>query len=175
MTIHRHLQQKGERDVSEFLENNPSLQEKFKLHFFSTVSLPQLFDAISEDIPVEGLSIKEKMKDPFFQFITLDNPDLSFKASKAISRIVRSSQKIDPITAKAGRDKQKETADEYASNIFDIVKDARERGIKTFRATVDYLNENEIPTFRGGKWHLKTLQDLQKRWKELGLTGPKSS
>lgn len=62
----------------------------------------------------------------------------------------------------------RQTADEFAINMFPIIKELREAGNTTIRSILIELENRNIPTFRNGKrWHLKTVNDLIRRIQTL--------
>jgi len=142
---------------------------KLKVHTFANSSLNDVLDAINNRTDIEGIDIPEKLKDPNFIFRTLDNEELSMKFSKALSTIYQSGRTSNPQLGELGREKSKKNAENFAIQMYDIVKSIQEKGkLTTFRETIQALNENNIPSYRGGVWHLGTLHELNKRWEKLG-------
>jgi hypothetical protein len=39
-----------------------------------------------------------------------------------------------------------------------VIIDSLKRGGFSYRQMVDYLNEEKVPTARGGDWHIRTVQ-----------------
>lgn len=145
-------------------------RRQLKVHIFDKATLNQVLTSIIENAIIENLNVKELIKKPQFRFITKDNQKLSFIVSDAISVVYKDARSLSPETAELGRKKNRENADDYARNMLDVVKKIQqELNITSYRETVKALNERQVPTYRGGDWHLKTLQDLNKRWKDLGL------
>jgi hypothetical protein len=134
---------------------------------------------------VEKINIAEELKDPNFRFLAKNAPNSSKLLSDAFSahtEFIRSSFVGD--MANKSVQKRVENADEFAVRMFNLIEQLkREEGISTYRDTVKVLNDKKVPTYRSGnmkengkdmitqkgEWHLSTLQNLHKRWKELGL------
>lgn len=147
-----------------------SKKKKIISHVFEIASLDEVVDAIATGRLVENISILEKVKSSDFLFTTKDQPELSLKVSKALAKVRKEDRTLDPEISEMGRLKSKENAYEFARQMYEIVQKIKaEEQITTYRETVAALNKHQIPTGRGGDWHLKTLQNLNKRWKELGF------
>jgi hypothetical protein len=57
----------------------------------------------------------------------------------------------------------KAEADKFAGKLAPVIEEIREAGITTGRGIAAELNKREIPTARGGRWHLLTVQRLLNR------------
>jgi len=57
----------------------------------------------------------------------------------------------------------KAEADKFAGKLAPVIEEIRETGITTGRGIAAELNKREIPTARGGRWHLLTVQRLLDR------------
>lgn len=146
------------------------INQWFDIHRFDETPLYSVLEAIERKNIIEGVNIAEKIKDPLFRFVTIENTELSYKISTVISIIYKDARTLNPDVAELGRQKNRENADEFAKKMRDVVTTIQlQEKISSYRETVKALNEKHIPTYRGGEWHIKTLQDLNKRWKELGL------
>jgi len=151
-------------------------KENLEHHVFTKSSLPEVLKAIQNEEMIEEIDISEKIKNPSFRFISEEAPTLSFEISQAIGFVLERTNKLSPTIAAMGRDKVRTNADSFAKAMYETVQTIkREERIKTYRETVDALNKHQIPTYReGGKWHIKSLQNLQSRWEKLGLTDSKN-
>ena len=70
------------------------------------------------------------------------------------------------VLGSTGKDRAKENkaeADNFARDMMPVIRELRESGIKSVRATVEALNDRGIQTARGGSWHVPTVQRLLKR------------
>jgi len=54
-------------------------------------------------------------------------------------------------------------ADKRADGLRNTIKQLRADGIVTVRAITDELNRKQVPTAKGGKWHVPTVHNLLKR------------
>lgn len=139
-------------------------------HIFKEQSLDNVLDAIKNKAQIEEIDISEEIKNPLFRFITPDSQSLSFKVSEVISTIYTETRRLSPEIAELGRQKNKENADEFARNMYDIINSIQQKeNVSSYRETVRVLNKKNVPTSKGGQWHTKTLQDLKKRWIELEI------
>ena len=57
----------------------------------------------------------------------------------------------------------KDEADKRADGLRNTIKQLRADGIVTVRAITDELNRKQVPTAKGGKWHVPTVHNLLKR------------
>lgn len=57
----------------------------------------------------------------------------------------------------------REAADRHATNLRPIVEDLRGRGITSLPALASALNEMQMKTPRGGKWHASSVRNLLAR------------
>ncbi|WP_394972568.1 hypothetical protein [uncultured Croceitalea sp.] len=58
-------------------------------------------------------------------------------------------------------------ADRFALQMKPVFDELEERGFNTLQEKVDKLNEDQIKTARGKKWHIATVRRIQKRIFEL--------
>ncbi|GAB3732378.1 hypothetical protein [Spirosoma lituiforme] len=141
-----------------------------------------LMEAIAHDEvikhAIEGdFNLREELQNPKFRFISVQAPRLSRLAADALSAQTQYTKTLyGRELSKKGAEKRNIDADQYAVNMYDLISRLKKKeNISSYRDTVKALNANNIPTFReGGEWHLSTLQNLQKRWKELNLISAKS-
>jgi DNA invertase Pin-like site-specific DNA recombinase len=61
-----------------------------------------------------------------------------------------------------GMESNQARADAFAESVIPIIQTFRDKGF-ALRAIVKELNDRKISTARGGKWHLKTLQNVLAR------------
>jgi DNA invertase Pin-like site-specific DNA recombinase len=54
-------------------------------------------------------------------------------------------------------------ADQHASNVLPIIRDAQKAGATTLRAVADALNARGISTARGGSWHAQSVKNVLDR------------
>lgn len=142
-----------------------------------TQSAKEILDAVINDETIGGIRIAESIMKPNFRFSSqisseLTATDLSEFAAALLakSRSIVVKKRIDKASQK-----RIEQAYKYAAKMYTVIEELKEKaGIKTLQETVDLLNVEKIQTAKGteaepGRWHIGTLQVLQKRWKELGL------
>ncbi len=55
------------------------------------------------------------------------------------------------------------TADRFAHQIKPVIKDLRASGIASIRALAEALNQRQVPTAAGGRWHVQTVHRLIQR------------
>lgn len=141
-----------------------------KVHKFSA-PLIEVLDAIRTSKNIDGINLREQIQDTTFRFETEDEPKLSLIVSDTLAEVIDATKaSYDNSMTKKAVEKRNENADEFARTMYEVItKLKNEKGIRSFRQTVKALNEHQIPSFKGGEWHVKTYQDLNKRWKELGL------
>lgn len=66
--------------------------------------------------------------------------------------------------------RNKKAADEFAHQLWPMLKAFKKQGITTVRAIAQELNKQGIPTFRGdSQWHPSTVCEVQKRLKQKQL------
>ncbi|MCF0072444.1 recombinase family protein [Dyadobacter sp. CY261] len=135
-------------------------------------SLSDVKSAIIGGNPIAGYNLVALSKDPDFRFITKDKPAESLEISSLISATVSSILSTEDPLSKSILTRT-ENADQFAKTMHEVVaKIHAENPVKSYRVLAEALNNLEIPTYRGGNWHLSTVQNLYDRWKKLGLTPP---
>lgn len=65
--------------------------------------------------------------------------------------------------------KHQSRADAFATRMAPVIEELQEEGIATIKAIRDELNRRDVPTAKGGNWHLPTVHRLVKRLDRLGL------
>lgn len=132
--------------------------------------LDDVLAAIVENKEIESCNIAQEMREnKLFRFVCRDRPEDSLKFSEAMAAGITT---VMGYAAQKSRESRSKNADDYAREMYETINRLkREEKVSTFRATVEMLNKQEVPTANGGKWHIKSLQSLNKRWKDLGL-GP---
>ncbi|GAB3754735.1 hypothetical protein [Spirosoma pomorum] len=140
----------------------------YKRHSFSATA-KEVMRAVANGEQIDGVNIGERLLDPSFRFELPNDPDYATDLSDAFTALLARQRTKTVSKMSEGRIKQ---ADEYATKMFSVIKEMQDNaGVTTLRGTVDLLNENSVKTFKpGGKWHMGTVQGLQRRWKELGLS-----
>lgn len=65
--------------------------------------------------------------------------------------------------------KNKKQANDFAVSMKNKIEKLKEHGYVTIRAITRVLNEQKVPSYKGGnaKWHTKTVHQLLKRMKEI--------
>ncbi|MCK8491778.1 recombinase family protein [Spirosoma sp. RP8] len=134
-------------------------------------SAEEILLSIISDKKIEGIDLAEAMQNPDFRFKSTIDPELSASISEAFAVLLK---KVRLTTGRIGaakaNKKRIKKADEYAVRMYEVINNIKqETGVSTFRATVEQLTQRGIDTPNGGKWSTNTLQDLQKRWRNLGL------
>ena len=61
----------------------------------------------------------------------------------------------------------KKAADLFAESMHPTIEALRNEGFTTLLSLVDALNDRDIPTARGGRWHLRTVERLVNRQSHL--------
>jgi len=141
-------------------------------HAFS-IPLRKVLLAISTRTDIDGFNIADAIQNQTFRFYTKDFPLLSLEASNALAESIREAKKPSIEFSRMGRQRRTENADDFAVRMHEIIgKLKTEERMSSYRETIKVLNEKEIPSPMGGRWHVRTLQDLNKRWQELGLSPP---
>jgi hypothetical protein len=142
----------------------------YEVHEFST-SIDEVVAAITQKKNVEGVHLLKKIQDPKFRFVSLGDVENSLAISNSYAVIVEVSRTASLRKAhQAGLKKRQKTADEFAKTMRSIIEKLKdENSLSSYRSVVKALNDKRITTYRGGKWHVQTLQDLEKRWKDLEL------
>jgi phosphoribosylformylglycinamidine (FGAM) synthase-like enzyme len=142
-----------------------------KYHGFSE-PLDHILKAITERKEIDGINISEAVRDHNFRFYTKDQPLLSLEISNVVAQVSKDlKRKVPPQFLQSGREKKSEHANEFASRMHETINQLKlAEKISTYRETAKFLNEKKFPTYAGGKWHVSTLQELNKRWKKLGLS-----
>jgi DNA invertase Pin-like site-specific DNA recombinase len=79
-------------------------------------------------------------------------------------KLGKAGKKQGPILARQNR----EAADAHARKIAPKIRMIRREGHRTVRALAEQLNARNVPTLRGGRWHVASTQNLLKRLKALG-------
>lgn len=134
------------------------------------LSAKALLEAIIKRKKVAGVDIVQKIQDPHFRFTSTIDPDLSASMSEAFAVLLSYGRSK---AGKKGNVERNRKGDQFATKMHAMIQNMQsESGVTTLQATVDLLNQKGVKTYserEGSKWHLKTLQDLQKRWKALGL------
>lgn len=162
-----HDKYKGEKLTKRYRDNPKPIE--------LDVSAQDIIEAIIYDQDVNGINIVDKLLEPTFRFKSNNDSivsasDLSEALSIVIAKARSKPGKKGSTTTNVIR---KQKADEYAKNMYEIITKLKaETGVSTYEATLALLREKEVKTPNGGKWHISSLQDLQKRWVELGLTPP---
>ena len=64
--------------------------------------------------------------------------------------------------------KHQATAAAFAESLRPVIEQLRAEGNTTLHAIVAVLNDREVPTARGGSWHLRTVHQLTRRLAENG-------
>lgn len=145
-----------------------------QIHTFN-VPLKELLCAIKNGETIDGINLREKIRDPNFRFKTNRKSEsiLSTAFSEVIATVLQSNKpyRLNKHALEKSIHTRNENADEFAKSMYDIITRIKEedKKISSYRETVKALNERHVSTYRGGDWHIKTLQDLNKRWQELGL------
>ncbi len=154
-----------ERTLKEKLE-----EAGYKVDVFSS-SVLQLVTAILQKEPVEGVNLAEKIQHPTYRFYTSADRDLSLGISHAFASVIQEARTLKGLDISQNAVRQlQENADEFARRTRDVIEAIKkEENISTYRETVEALNRRQIPTHRGGKWHLRTLQDLYKRCQKFSI------
>jgi hypothetical protein len=139
--------------------------------FPNTITFRTVLEAIHKKTEIDNVDIAAKVQSYTFRFYTKDYPLLSLETSNAIAETVKEIKTPSPQFSAMGRQKRTENADEYARNMYKLIAELKTKEkISSFRQTVKALNKKKVPTPLSGKeWHVSTLQNLQKRWQELGL------
>jgi DNA invertase Pin-like site-specific DNA recombinase len=65
--------------------------------------------------------------------------------------------------------KHQSGADAFAVRMAPVIEELQEEGVTTVQAIRDELNRRDVPTARGGNWHLPTVHRLMKRLERLGV------
>ncbi|RYC66968.1 hypothetical protein [Spirosoma sordidisoli] len=137
-------------------------------------STEAILNAIINGKTIEGVDIAESIQNPQFRFKSTKDPVISASMSEAFAILMSRARSE---AGKKGSAERNRKSDEFAANMYNVIQNMQvESGVTTLQATVDLLNERGVRTYsgqEGSKWHLKTLQDLQKRWAKLGLTDKK--
>ncbi|UFH54808.1 hypothetical protein [Spirosoma sp. KNUC1025] len=144
----------------------------YRVEVFS-IAFEHVLEAITKRAKIGKVDIAHELRtNPKFRFICRREVALSLNASEAFSAQSQYSQaSLRKDISKTGTRKVSENADEFARKMYDAVNKIKaQNNLSSYREVVKALNENKVPTQRGGAWHVATLQDLTKRWKELGLT-----
>ncbi len=79
----------------------------------------------------------------------------------------RKSRTARPASREAIADRNRRHADERANELADIIKSKLAAG-KSLRRIAEELNTENVPTARGGRWHLATVQRLVARLNRQG-------
>jgi hypothetical protein len=103
-----------------------------------------------------------------------DNPALLRHAvcmpSKAPSTL--SPTAISPSASKAGVQRSRQLADQWACLIARIINDLRALGSTSHEQLAVELNARGIPTLRSGTWHRTTVQNLLHRYAHVRRSNP---
>lgn len=139
--------------------------------FPKTFTFHTVLEAIKKKTEIDNVDIAAKVQSYSFRFYTKDYPLLSLETSNAIAETVKDIKTPSPQFSAMGRQKRTENADEYARRMYTLIDELKTKEkISSFRQTVKALNKKKVPTPLAGKeWHVSTLQNLEKRWQELGL------
>lgn len=70
-------------------------------------------------------------------------------------------------TAKCAEQRNATRADEFALRVGPTIAEMRLDQKRAFRNIAKMLNESEIPTFRGGKWHTNTVFRVHQRFQQI--------
>lgn len=136
-----------------------------------SIPLLQVLSAISTKTEIDGFNIADAIQNQNFRFYTKDFPLLSLNASNALADSIKEAKKPSLEFSKMGRQRRTGNADDFALRMHEIISKLKtEVKMSSYRETIKVLNEKEIPAPMGGQWHVRTLQDLNKRWVELGLS-----
>ena len=148
------------------------LKEKYRVHIFYHASVEDIINSITNGESVDGINILERMQDPRFRFISASNPNYSLQISHAFAKAIAVNKSVSNKKAsQVGVKKRQQNADEFAKNMKEVIDNVKtESNITTYKDTVEALNKKGIASYRGKKWHIRTLQDLYKRWEALGLS-----
>jgi len=79
---------------------------------------------------------------------------------------------LSPSASKAGVDRSRLQANQWACLISRIINDLRPFGYVSHEQLAAALNERGIPTLRDGIWHRTTVQNLLKRYAHIRRTNP---
>lgn len=144
---------------------------KDNIHKFNH-TLKEILEAIIDDKEIDNIKLADKVQDPDFHFKLELNPELGTSLSDAFTAILSRARSV--MTQKRvqkASEKRNQQANEYAAKMYEVITNLKvEAGVSSFRGTVDLLKQRNVQAPNGGKeWHISTLQDLQKRWRELGL------
>lgn len=70
------------------------------------------------------------------------------------------------VLGKTGKDRareNKDAADAFAESLRNTIESLQDKGVASVRKIKDALNEREIPTPKGGQWHVTSVQRLLER------------
>lgn len=136
-------------------------------------TLDVILSAIREQKNIKGINLSEKVQEQTFRFLTYDEPEISMQVADTFALFaehVRQSvvKKGAKIRAKASGKKRSEKADAFVQNMYPVIEKLKtSECVSTYEDTVKMLNEKGVHTARGGKWHVKTLHALSKRYEKL--------
>ncbi|MBN8825842.1 MULTISPECIES: hypothetical protein [unclassified Spirosoma] len=158
-------------------------QSQNQLPISFKASVRDIVKAIATNVDIQGVNLVDRVQDPGFRFTSEVDPDFGTDLSEAfavlLARARALASQLHSETAKKGGAtssiSRNEHANAYAAKMFGMISDLKsEHGISTYQAVVDLLNDKKVET-AGGKttWHIKTLQNLEKRWQNLGLVPSK--
>jgi len=128
-------------------------------------SLKSILNAINNKSLVEGIDIHAELQNSAFSFACEDNLELSSLMSTTFKSVVDFTRQQAIKSIHQHRVAPTVTAaDKYAIEMVPVIEKLKsDNGVKSFAETVKMLNSQGIQSFRGSKWHVRTLHALYMR------------
>lgn len=137
-------------------------------------STPEIIKSIIDQTPLEGIDISVQVQDPLFRFQSLSESEqkYSLQLSEAFALTVQRAKTRDTRPAiERSIERRVDEADDFAIRMYPVIQEMKsEAGVITNKGMIELLNSKNIPTYKkGGKWHTSTLNNMKKRWTEMGI------
>lgn len=133
-----------------------------KVHFVSGL-MESKVDFVCADMPNAGafeLHVRAAMAEE-------EGRKISKRTKDALASLKARGVRLGNPSIEAINAPRRAAADDFALNLSPTIAKLRNAGYSTYHSLKDELNRLEVPTARGGRWHLATVQRLIKRIEEL--------
>lgn len=153
-------------------ENREYTDREKKVVAFNASTL-EIIRNITAQTTLEGVDVATEVQDPSFRFMSLSTGELvySTELSEAFATVAKLIKTRDTRPAiDKSTTKRIANADKFTMKTYPLIEQMHaDAGIITNKEIVERLNREQVPTYKGGNWHLSTLNNMKKRWNKLNI------
>lgn len=135
-------------------------------------SLKEVLRSIILHKIINGVDVAQRIEEPSYRFIAQDQPEVSYLVSEMLAQSIKKAtdkqRYLNTKTLEHSAETRKAMADEFALQAKKKIDEIKAvEHVTSYRDTVAALNKHHVPTAHNGSWHVKTLQNVLKRVKDI--------